>query len=213
VTFVVVAGTGTEIGKTWVTAELAACLRKRGIAVAARKPVQSFEPGADAPTDADVLGRATGENPHNVCPAHRWLPRAMAPPIAADALGADPFTVAELAAEITQSSPPHTIVLVESVGGVRSPIAADGDTVALVAALRPALIVLVADAELGTINLVRLSVEVLRALRVIVYLNRYESERDLHARNRDWLVTREGLEVVTDPEALARVVAALPLID
>jgi dethiobiotin synthetase len=212
-TFVVVAGTGTEIGKTWVTAELASCLRRRGVAVAARKPVQSFDPGADAPTDADVLGRATGEHPHTVCPAHRWLPLAMAPPMAAEALGTPRFTFADLATEITHGSPRDGVVLVESVGGVRSPLAADGDTVALVAALRPALIVLVADAELGTINLVRLSTEVLRAHRVVVYLNRYESERELHARNRDWLVTREGLEVVTDPEALARVVAALPSTD
>ena len=35
------------------------------------------------------------------------------------------------------------------------------------------------------------------------YLNRFDPGDDLHRRNRDWLVTREGLEVVTDPEALA----------
>ena len=68
-TVVVVAGTGTGIGKTWVTAELGTALRRRGIAVAARKPVQSFEPDDDHPTDADVLGGATGEDPHTVCPA------------------------------------------------------------------------------------------------------------------------------------------------
>jgi dethiobiotin synthetase len=207
-TFVVVAGTGTEVGKTWVTAELITSLRRRGVAVAARKPVQSFEPGTDAPTDAEVLANATGEDPHTVCPAHRWLPRAMAPPMAAEALGLPQFTFASLATEVVQSSPRAGIVLVESVGGVRSPLAADGDTVALVAALRPALIVLVADAELGTINLVRLSTEVLRPHRTVVYLNRFRPERELHPRNRDWLVTREGLEVVTDPEALAGVVAS-----
>jgi dethiobiotin synthetase len=207
VTFVVVAGTGTEIGKTWVTAALIASLRRRDVAVAARKPVQSFEPGGDAPTDAEILGNATGEDPHAVCPAHRWLARAMAPPMAAEALGLPRFTFADLATEVAQGSPREGIVLVESVGGVRSPIAADGDTVALVAALGPALIVLVADAELGTINLVRLSTEVLRPYRTVVYLNRYQPELELHSRNHDWLVTREGLEVVTDPEALARVVA------
>ena len=143
-----------------------------------------------------------------MCPAHRWLPRAMAPPMAAEVLGLPQFTFASLATEITQSSPREGIVLVESVGGVRSPLAADGDTVALVAALRPALIVLVADAELGTLNLVRLSTEVLRPHRTVVYLNRFRPERELHPRNRDWLVTREGLEVVTDPEALAGVVAS-----
>jgi len=210
-TFVVIAGTGTEVGKTWVAAELARSLRRRGISVGARKPVQSFEPDDDAPTDAEVLALATGEDPRSVCPAHRWLARAMAPPMAAEAIGVPRFTIADLAREITHGSRPDNVVLVESAGGVRSPLAADGDTVALVNALDPALIVLVADAELGTINLVRLSADALRPHRVVVSLNRYDPERELHRRNLDWLATRESLEVVTDSEALARVVAALPL--
>ena len=32
----------------------------------------------------------------------------------------------------------------------------------------------------------------------------------LHVRNRDWLVTREGLDVVTDIEALTEILATLP---
>ena len=206
---VVVAGTGTGIGKTWVAAELATALRERGIAVVARKPVQSFAPEHKSPTDAEILGEATVEDPHVVCPAHRWLPREMAPPMAADALDAEPFTVAELAAEVTGNLPPDAVALVESAGGVRSPLAADGDTVTLVGELRPALVVLVADAELGTINVVRLSVDVLLSHRVVVYLNRYDTDNELHVRNRDWLATRMGLEVVADPEALEEIVAAL----
>ena len=50
----------------------------------------------------------------------------------------------------------------------------------------------------------------LLAYRVVVYLNRYDPDNDLHVRNHDWLATRVGLEVVTDPEALEEVVAALP---
>jgi dethiobiotin synthetase len=210
-TVVVVAGTGTDIGKTWVTAALATALRRRGIPVAARKPVQSFAPEHDTPTDAEVLGEATGEDPHAVCPAHRWLPRALAPPMAAAALDAPPFTFAELAMEVTRSSPRDAMVLVESVGGVRSPLATDGDTVALVAALQPTLVVLVADAELGTINVVRLSVDVLRPYRVVVYLNRYRPDNELHDPKHDGLVTRVGLEVDTNPEPLEQLVAALPL--
>jgi dethiobiotin synthetase len=209
-TVVVVAGTGTGIGKTWVTAVLATALRARGIAVAARKPVQSFDPEHDEPTDAEELGAATGEDPYVVCPRHRWLPRAMAPPMAAEALGGAEFTVAELAAEIMQNAPRESIVLVESAGGVRSPLAADGDTATLVEALQPELVALVADAELGTINLVRLSTAALAHDRVVVYLNRFDGDTELHVRNRDWLVTRAGLEVVTNPEALEKVVAALP---
>jgi dethiobiotin synthetase len=208
-TVVVVAGTGTGVGKTWVTAALATALRHRGIAVAARKPVQSFAPDDSTPTDADVLAKASGEDVHVVCPRHRWLPRAMAPPMAAEALGSAEFTVADLTSEILRGAPRDSIILVESAGGVRSPLAADGDTVSLTNALRASLVILVADAELGTINVVRLSTAALAHDRVVVYLNRFDGDTELHARNRDWLTTREGLEVVTDPEALERVVVAL----
>jgi dethiobiotin synthetase len=121
--------------------------------------------------------------------------------MAADALGHEPFTIADLVAEI----PPDAaeVVFVESAGGVRSPLADDGDTVTLADACAPALVVLVADAGLGTISAVRLAVDALARHRVVVHLNRFDAANDLQRRNREWLVTREGLEVVTDPEALA----------
>jgi dethiobiotin synthase len=206
---VVVSGTGTEVGKTYVTAGLAASLRERGVRVAARKPVQSFAPENESPTDADVLAAATGEDPYVVCPSHRRFPLAMAPPMAAEALGRPPFTITDLAAEVSAQSPLDALVFVESAGGVRSPLAADGDTVALAEALRPALIVLVADAGLGTINAVHLSIDALSGHRVVVFLNRFDPRDDLHLRNRDWLLTRAGLEVVSDPETLERVVTAV----
>jgi hypothetical protein len=36
-----------------------------------------------------------------------------------------------------------------------------------------------------------------------VHLNRFDADNELHVRNASWLRTREGLEIVTDPEALA----------
>lgn len=200
-TFVAFAGTGTGVGKTYVGAALLHALRARGHAVAARKPVQSFAPD-DPSTDADILAAASGEDPKVVCPAPRWLHVAIAPPMAADALGLPPFTIAELAAEVRADVPPDALVLVETAGGVRSPIADDGDSAALIDALAPAVVVLVADAGLGTINVVRLSVEALRPHPVVVYLNNLDPGWHLHVRNAEWLRTREGLEVVTDIEAL-----------
>ncbi|MGZ4730338.1 MAG: AAA family ATPase, partial [Acidimicrobiales bacterium] len=97
---VVVVGTGTEIGKTWVACRLLESLRAAGVRVAARKPVQSYEPG-DATTDAGELAAATGEERTAVCPRHRWYEVAMAPPMAAEALGRPPFDLAELIDEVT----------------------------------------------------------------------------------------------------------------
>ena len=198
---VLVTGTGTEIGKTWFGAATLAALRDRGVRVAARKPVQSFEPG-DARTDADVLAEATGEARDDVCLPHRSLAVAMAPPMAADALGQPPFTVAELAAELRWPDDVD-VGVVEGVGGPRSPLAADGDTVTLAERIEPDVVVLVADAGLGTINAVRLSAAPFAAYDVVVALNRYDEGDDLHRRNREWLVEREGLEVAVSPGALA----------
>jgi len=52
-----VAGTATEVGKTFVGAALLAELRATGVRVAARKPAQSFAIG-ELRTDADVLAAA-----------------------------------------------------------------------------------------------------------------------------------------------------------
>jgi len=61
----------------------------------------------------------------------------------------------------------------------------------------------VADAGLGTINAVRLCATPLARWPLVVALNRYDERDELHRRNAQWLRTREGLDVVTDPEALA----------
>jgi dethiobiotin synthetase len=202
---VVVTGTGTDVGKTWITAHTIRALRARGLDVCARKPVQSYESGC-GPTDADVLAGATGENVFDVCPQPRWYSVAVAPPMAAQILGEPPFTIADLVAEL---GPARGITFVEGVGGPRSPITSDGDTVDLAAALPTDAVVLVADAGLGTINAVRLCAAALVQWRLVVALNHYDETSDLHRRNASWLRTREGLEVVTDPETLADTLESL----
>jgi dethiobiotin synthetase len=169
------------------------------VVVAVRKPVQSSAPGE--PRDADVLAAATAVAPHTVCPAHRTYDVPWAPPMAADELGLPPFTVEDLAAELAWPAG-VAVGLVEGVGGPRSPIAADGDNVDYARAILPDLVVVVADAGLGTINAVRLSVEAFDGFPVIVALNRYGDDL-LHARNRDFLVEQAGLDVTTAPTQLA----------
>lgn len=204
---VVVTGTGTEVGKTWFTAATIAVVRASGRVVAARKPVQSFDPDDTSPTDAEVLARATGEAPATVCPRHRWLGLAVAPPMAAAALGLEPFTIAELAAEVRAGAPAGAddgaVVFVEGAGGARSPIADDGDTVSLAHALAADRVVIVADAGLGTINSVRLTAAALSSWTPVVALNRYDDARALHRANRAWLADRDGYDVVTSATQLA----------
>ncbi len=210
---VVVAGTGTEVGKTWVSAHLARHWRQAGSSVAARKLAQSFSAG-DGPCDAQVLGAATGEDPEVVCPRGRWYEVPMAPPMAAEALGLPVPGIGDLLGELSWGAGEErraSIGLLETAGGVRSPQAADGDVVDLVGMLKPDLVVLVADAGLGTINSVRLSAAALAsaqrntaaagclvpgaARRLVVVLNRFDPSDGLHLANLEWLSRMDGFDV------------------
>ncbi len=191
------------MGKTWAAAALASTWRAGGATVAARKPVLSFDPD-DGPTDADTLAGATGEDPVDVCPEHRRYPLAMAPPIAAATLGRPAFTVADLTGELRwPSGPAVRYGLVEGVGGPRSPLAADGDTVALIELLGPDHVVLVAGAGLGAINAVLLSVAALGARQPTILLNRFDASDTTHAGNEHWLREHTELAITTSLAALA----------
>ncbi len=154
-----------------------------------------------------LLAAATGATPDDVCPA---TPVAAAADGAADGRrGARPAAVHDRRPRRRSARGRRrrrTPVLVETAGGVRSPIA-DRRRLrrAHRRARRPAVVVLVADAGLGTINLVRLSRDALldaaRRGRLPQPLRR--SLRSPRTQRATGSRTREGLDVVTDVEALA----------
>jgi dethiobiotin synthetase len=89
---------------------------------------------------------------------------------------------------------------------VRSPQAADGDAVTLIEELQPDVVLLVADAGLGTINSVRLSLEALdtgaHVATPLVMLNRFDPADDLHRRNRSFLTGLLDVEILSSIPAL-----------
>jgi dethiobiotin synthetase len=202
---VVVLGTGTDVGKTWVSAAVLATARARGATAAARKPVQSFEPGA-GPTDAEILAGATGEPVDSVSPAHRSYGVPFAPPMAAESLGLPPILNRDLLDEIVWPDPSVDLGLVEMAGGVASPVSIDAGPLEFVAGVGPDRVLLVADAGLGVINAVRVSVSYLAGNpgtrhfvdkdRLSVVLNRFDPSDELHERNSRWITDNDGIEVV-----------------
>lgn len=206
-----VVGTATDVGKTWVAVRLLEQLRGAGHLVLARKPAQSFDATGQAgdPTDAERLAAASGEPVAAVCPAERWYGVPMAPPMAAATLGRPPPALADLVGELATAfdqapaGGPLPVMVVETAGGVRSPLAEDGDAVDLCVAIEPDVVVLVAEAGLGAINAVRLSMDALAGWRpdppVVVVLNRFDPAERLHALNRAWLGGRLGYEVLVVP--------------
>lgn len=210
---VLVVGTATDIGKTWVGGQVLTRLRAGGVSVAARKPAQSADADDPGPSDAEVLAAATGEPPSAVCPLHRSYQVAMAPPMAADATGLPVPTIDDLLGELVWPHEQVHVGWLETVGGPRSPIGSDGDAVTVADRLDPELVLLVADAGLGAVNAVLVSVAPFAGVPLVVFLNRFDSADDLHRRNLAWLQTRERLEVVVDLEALSTRVRGEPLSD
>ena len=201
---VFVAGTGTEVGKTWAAAELAQVLRNREYAVAACKPIQSYDPDEAGPTDAAALAAATGQHPDDVCPPEHTYPVPLAPPMAASKLGRICPTVDELAAGCRFGATVD-IGLVEGVGGLYSPLASDGHNLDLIERIEPDLVIVVASAALGGIHDSMACTLPLSAYRHAVFLNRFDSRLEVHALNVQWL-RDAGLAVATSLSELADIV-------
>lgn len=145
---VIVLGTGTDVGKTYVTACLA-----RGLAehrsVLALKPIES---GVDphAPGDAGTIAAAAGHAPL----LSRWrFEAAVSPHLAARMAGTsiDLAHVAQWVADQERFETPE-VTIVELAGGALSPLAADVTNVELALALGSAVWLLVAPDSLGVLH-------------------------------------------------------------
>jgi dethiobiotin synthetase len=178
----VVTGTGTDVGKTVVTAAVAALAADRGRTVAVLKPAQTGIP-AGAPGDLAEVRRLAG--PVTTRELRRY-PDPLSPAAAARRSGVPPITPAEAAAAASDLLDGHDIVLVEGAGGLLVRFDPDGGTVAEVAWALGAPVLLVAHAGLGTLNTTALTAEALvrRGIECIgVVVGRWPARPDLAARS------------------------------
>ena len=162
-----VAGTGTDIGKTYVTAALVRALLGAGRAANALKPIVSgFDEAAPAGSDPAVLLKALGRpaTPDALNHISPWRYVApLAPNQAAalegrcvDAEAVIGFCRARIAAD------GEALTFIESAGGIMSPLDDELTMLDLARAL-DVPVLLVAGAYLGTISHTLTAVEVIRA--------------------------------------------------
>jgi len=165
-----VAGTGTAVGKTVVTAGLTGWLREEGVDARAVKPAQTGYPPDD---DAAFVAEACRDEDAATC--LRRLEPALAPRVAAEesdeTLEYDPIL-----AGCRDAVADAEVGVVEGIGGLRVPLAGDHEVVDLFADLGlPAVVV--ARSGLGTLNHTALTVEALDRRGVdthVIVLNEYE---------------------------------------
>jgi dethiobiotin synthetase len=151
-----VSGTDTGAGKTVVGRALVRGLRARGVDVGVFKPIETGV-GAEGPLDAIALREAAGSSAplEAVCPQQFALPAA--PTVAAqyEQRAVDLLAIDRAFARCAGD---HEFVLAEGAGGLLVP-AADGVTMADLAARFELPLIVAARAALGTINHTLLTLE------------------------------------------------------
>ncbi len=157
-----VTGSDTATGKTTVAVAILAAAVRRGLRVAAMKPIESGcaarADGSLRPADAERLREAAGghQTLANVCPCALAAP--LAPSFAADLEGRaiDLRDLGARAAAIAGTGP--DLFLIEGAGGLLVPLGPSHRVVDLVEQLGHALLV-VGRTALGTINHTSMTVE------------------------------------------------------
>ena len=179
---VIVTGTSTGVGKTVVTAAIAALSHDRGATVAVVKLAQTGA-ATDEPSDIAEVRRLTG------VPSLHELARfddPLSPAAAARCAGVECFDVVFGAQVVRDLASHHDLVLVEGAGGLLVRFDDDGATITDVARMLGAPIVVVASPGLGTLNHTALTLEAI-AHRGIEFggliLGEWPSEPDLAMRS------------------------------
>lgn len=157
-TALLVTGTGTGVGKTVVTAALAALAVDRGARCTVVKPAQTGVPDG-APGDADEVVRLAGAQVRTVELVR--YPDPLSPAAAARASGRDPLDPAACAQAVLEAERDADLVLVEGAGGLLVRYDEDGFTMAELARTLRLPVLVVTEAGLGTLNATALTLEAL----------------------------------------------------
>jgi len=160
-----VTATGTDVGKTFVTAGLASRLIAQGRAVAAIKPVVSgFDPAAAAASDPGVLLAALGR-PVTETEVADISPWRFGAPLSPDAAAQREGRVVDFAALVEFSrkamAARRDVLLIEGVGGIMVPLDDRHTVLDWMTALHLPLL-LVAGSYLGTLSHALSAIDVLQ---------------------------------------------------
>jgi dethiobiotin synthetase len=150
-----ITGTGTGVGKTFVTTALARRARELGHRVFAFKPIETGCAAGPLGEDQRILGQAAGGWQTGDLAGVYQFELAAAPSVASPV---DGISFERIAAALQLGSDQADVVLVEGAGGWRVPIDTTHDMGGL-ARLCGLPILVVATATLGTINHSLLTIE------------------------------------------------------
>lgn len=199
-----VTGTGTDVGKTYVTGLVVKKLREGGRSVAYYKAAMSGNDrrpdGSLIPGDALQVKTMSGigQPLEEMCPY--IYETAVSPHLAAKFEG-NPVQMNRVLKNFDQVCDRYEYVTAEGSGGILCPLRFDEQKIQLEDFIkaRSLACLMIADAGLGTINAVVLTAEYMNTHKIPVkgiIFNHYEPGNPLHEDNKRMCETMTGLKVV-----------------
>lgn len=199
-----VTATGTDIGKTYISALLVKKLRDSGFNCGYYKPALSGaikQPdGSLLPGDCDFVVKTAGldVNPED-CVTY-CFEEAVSPHLAAERLGVK-IEKSKIKSEFEQRKKNYDYLVVEGAGGITCPFNMK-EEILLLPDIIKALglnVVIVADGGLGTINSVLLTVEYAKQQGINIkglILNNFEEDNFMHLDNKKQIERLTGINVI-----------------
>ena len=199
-----ITGTGTDVGKTYVTGLMVKKLREAGRRAAYYKAAMSGNQrrpdGSLIPGDALQVKTMSGiaQPLEEMCP---YVYETAVSPHLASKLEGNPVDMTRVLSDFDQVCSKYEYVTAEGSGGILCPLRFDGQTIQLedFIAARDLSCLIVADAGLGTINAVVLTAEYMKTRGIPVMgilFNHYEPGNKLHEDNLLMCETMTGQKVV-----------------
>ena len=196
--------TGTDVGKTYVSALIIKKMRESGFNCGYFKPVMSGveeDNGRLKSSDVNYVVSTAGipVKPDD-CVTY-WWKEAVSPHLAAKRAG-DIIDTKNIKADLEELSAKFDYILIEGAGGITCPLRLDGGEKYLLKDLIKELeanIVIVADGGLGTINSTLLTVDYARANGIEIegiILNNFEPDNFMHQDNLKQVEYLTGIPVV-----------------
>ena len=186
-----ITATGTDIGKTYISALIVKKMREAGFNCGYYKPVLSgveISDGKLIKSDCNyVIETAKIPTSADDCVTYRWE-EAVSPHLAAQRAG-ERICINKILEDYQKASHKYDYLLVEGAGGITCPLRLSDKEKYLLKDLIKELgtnILIAADAGLGTINSILLTVEYAKANGIKIegiILNNYEPDNFMHQDN------------------------------
>ena len=199
-----ITGTGTDVGKTYITGLIVKKLREGGVSAAYYKAAMSGNErrtdGTLIPGDALQVKTMSGteQSLEEMCP---YIYETAVSPHLAAKLEGNPVEMECVLKNFDYVCGKYEYVTAEGSGGILCPLRFDGQKIQLEDFIRAGGLtcLMIADAGLGTINAVVLTAEYMKTRKIPVkgiIFNHYEPGNRMHEDNRRMCGVLSGLPIV-----------------